>query len=105
MRDGTAGAPWLDMVVDQLITDPQHGLQRGIKELGSTGKRQVYALELPVDSNEDGLIQTGQILNVVESVTTDWNGQTIAWSLSGSWSEGRGLEIWQRIAVERYRDE
>jgi hypothetical protein len=104
-RDGTAGAPWLDMIVDQLITDPQHALQRGIKELGSTGKRQVYALELPVDSNEDGLIQTGQILNVVESVTVDWNGQTIAWSESGTWSEGRGLEIWQRIAVERYRDE
>lgn len=104
-RNGTAGAPWLDMVVDQLITDPQHALQRGIKELGSTGKRQVYALELPVDSNEDGLIQTGNLVNVVESVTTDWNGQAIAWSLSGTWSEGRGLEIWQRIAVERYRDE
>jgi len=104
-RDGTGGDPWLDMVVDQLITDAQHGLQRGISELGATGKRQVYTVELPIDKNDDGLINTGQIINVVESVTDDWNGQPIAWSLSANRSAQDGLVIWQRIAVERYRDE
>lgn len=103
-RDGTAG-PWLEPVVDQLITDGQFGLQRGIKELGDTGKRGVYSLELPIDGDNEGLIQTGNMVNVIESVDTDWTGQSIAWEITGSRSVDRGLEIWQRIAVERYRDE
>lgn len=103
-RTGTAG-PWLEPVVDQLITDGQFGLQRGIKELGDTGKRNVYTLELPIDGANEGLIQTGNMVNVIESVDTDWTGQSIAWEITGSRSADRGLEIWQRIAVERYRDE
>ncbi|MFW6024079.1 MAG: hypothetical protein ACOC8P_00490 [Dichotomicrobium sp.] len=104
-RDGTAGSPWLDIVVDQLITDGQFGLQRGIAELGATGKRSVYQFELPVDGDNEGLIQTGQIANVIETANTDWNGQSVGWSINATRSEDRGLEIWQTVTVERYRDE
>lgn len=107
-RTGTSGAPWLDIVTDSLITDPQAGLLRARAELGATGKRKIYQFELPLmtgNAGDPGLIQTGAVVHTIEDVSTFWNGQATAWSLSGRWSDAAGLEIWQNVTVERYMDE
>jgi len=106
-RTGTSGAPWLDIVTDPLITDPQAGLQRARAELGATGKRKVYQFELPLMTGETdpGLIRTGQLLNVIEDPETDWRAQATAWSLAGRWLDEAGLEIWHNVTGERYLDE
>ena len=105
-RTGTGGAPWLDTVTDALITDPQAGLARARAELGATGRRTLYQLELPVAAapTGPGRLVPGQLVHVVEDVSTDWHAQAVGWSLAGRWSEANGLEVWQSATVERYRD-
>lgn len=105
-RTGTAGAPWLDIVTDPLITDPQAGLARARAELGATGKRDLVQLQIPLDPgiSAPGLVQPGTIAMVLEDLDTFWNAQAVGWNLSAAWSDDSGLTIWQTVTVERYRD-
>jgi len=104
-RDGTAGDPWLPAVTDALITHAQHGLQRGLMELAATGRRQIYNCEMAVDANDEGVILAGRLLNVIESETVDWVGQTVAWAVRAGRDRDRGLEVWQSLSIERYLDD
>ena len=108
-RTGTLGDPWLDIVVDALITDPQAGLQRARAELGATGKRDIYGLQIPLKlgPEDPGLVRPGQIVSVVESVAPGdfWQSQAISWNLNATWDDATGLTIWQNVGLERYRDE
>lgn len=107
IRQGTAGAPWLDIVTDPLITDAQAGLQRARAELGATGRRDLVQLTIPVATGEDdpGLVRPGRLALVLEDVETWWKAQTVGYGISAQWSEENGLVIWQAVTLERYRDD
>ena len=101
-REGSAGSPWLAMVTDALITDPQAGLMRARAELGATGNREIYQFTLPLD--DGGLILPGELVNVIETPSVFWAGQSVGWSISASHQDD-ALVIWQNVTVERYTDE
>ena len=106
-RTGSAGDPWLDMVVDPLITAAQAGLQRATAELAATGARSLYSAQMPIKVSNDtpGLIRPGELVEVVEDESTSWTALAVDWSINGQWSDSDGLTVWTEIGLERYRDD
>jgi len=106
IRQGTAGDPWLDIVTDPLITDPQAGLARARAELGASGKREVFSLTTALETGPGkiGLVEPGDLVAVVEDINTFWNAQAVAWSMGVAWTQA-GLEVSVTTTVERYTDE
>lgn len=96
-RSGTAGAYQAPMVSDPLITDETAARQRGLSVLSAGGKIMNVSLTLPL--HED----TGVILPNTLVGVSDWLGLSTKTAIDVSWQNG--LQIRQKISIERHLDE
>lgn len=63
LREGTDGAPYKQMVVDDLITHVDAARERGTQELCAGGRRSLVTITLPVTATT-GVLLPGQIVRV-----------------------------------------
>ena len=102
--DDTSGE-WAEPVFDPLITDAQAGVQRGVTELGMTWVAAEIGLQIPMGTQaegEPGWIAPGQVVSVLESAESSWQGISTGWQIAGQWSDSDGLTVSQRVTIERY---
>ncbi|WP_051309011.1 hypothetical protein [Desulfogranum japonicum] len=100
-RTGTAGDICAPMVTDALITSTEPAYQRGIVELGKSGKwsKQTMLLPLTVSPDLPGLLDPGTMVELSE------DGDTYKAQVTGcriSVKRSRGLRVEQSVNMERY---
>jgi hypothetical protein len=93
IRDGRDGDPYLDQVVNPLMTHVDAGRERGRNLLCGTGRRASVSLVIPLLS-DPGLILPGKIVQVSQSPS--WMGYVTGVSVSGSHGS-----VLQTVEVER----
>jgi hypothetical protein len=99
-RDGSAGNLQLPMVVDPLISEVAAARQRGIAELGQSGRLSMQRLQIPLSSTMAGLVDTGRLIEVTGDGAA-WRGLVRGVSITAGRQQG-GLSVRQELTVERH---
>jgi len=104
-RGGTSGAPYAEMVVDPLITDPIAARQRGVAVLAASGNREIDTVATPLLAGEGqpGLYLPGDLVGVLEDADAIYKALCIGVSLEAQWG-AQGLAVQQAVTLERYTD-
>lgn len=96
-RTGTAGDLPAPQITDDLVTDAVAGRQRGLAILSDTGRQIHSTYAAPVLADYGGVLEPGQILDLVEGDTTTRNlVRSVRVEVAGLGS------VWQHIGVEAH---
>lgn len=100
VRAGTAGDRMAPMVTHPLLTATDALRQRGIAELGNTGRMASVTLAMPI-SQDTTLIEVGQLASFVEAADP-FRGLVVGTGVSAQRDGDRGLQVFQRPVFERH---
>jgi len=101
-RQGSGGLNPMPDIYEELITDPQAAIYRGIAELSATGNKVVETLKIiiPELGAAPGVIKPGQIVQVQhDNPAEDYKALCLSVSLAAK--KAGGAEVYQSVTLER----
>lgn len=102
IRQGSAGSPYAQMIVDPLITDQIPAIGRGIKVIADAENQRPTDVLLPLMAgNQPGIIRPGELVEVTDPVHGLYRARAESVSLSAS-AAGAALTIRQGVRLARH---
>jgi hypothetical protein len=102
IRQGSAGSPYAQMIVDPLITDQVPAIGRGIRVIADAENQRPTDVLLPLlAGNQPGIIRPGELVEVTDPVHGLYRARAESVSLNAS-AAGDALTIRQGVRLARH---